>query len=223
MMAAATKKLTSKSYWANFFSTLKYSLYVIFHPFDGFWDLIHEKRGSIGAANFIVIMVLLTRLLSLEHTSFLFMRVYWPKVNILQQCMSVLLPLGIYCVCNWGLTTLFEGKGTLKNVYMGTAYALTPFVLINLPLIPFSNMVTAQEGAIYTLLSGVALVWCAMLIICAMMMIHDYALGKTLLFTFMTLIAMLVVIFLMLLFFTLVGDGVGYFVSLYKQVVFRLY
>ena len=36
--------------------TLRYSLYVIFHPFDGFWDLIHERRGSIGAATAIFIM-----------------------------------------------------------------------------------------------------------------------------------------------------------------------
>ena len=28
---------------------------------------------------------------------------------------------------------------------------------------------------------------------------------------------------LLLLFFSLVGDGIGYFVSLYKEVLFRLY
>ena len=32
-----------------------------------------------------------------------------------------------------------------------------------------------------------------------------------------------VIIFLLLLFFSLVGDGIGYFVSLYKEVLFRLY
>ena len=56
-----------------------------------------------------------------------------------------------------------------------------------------------------------------------MMQTHDYSLGKTLLFTIMTLLAMVVIIFLLLLFFSLVGDGIGYFVSLYKEVLFRLY
>ena len=32
-----------------------------------------------------------------------------------------------------------------------------------------------------------------------------------------------VIIFLLLLFFSLVGDGIGYLVSLYKEVLFRLY
>ena len=36
---------------------LKYSFTLIFHPFDGFWDLKHEKRGSAKAA--LVILALL--------------------------------------------------------------------------------------------------------------------------------------------------------------------
>ena len=53
------KKLLNKDLYINFFETLRYSLYVIFHPADGFWDLIHAKRGSYGAANFILILTLL--------------------------------------------------------------------------------------------------------------------------------------------------------------------
>ena len=106
------QKLCSRESWARFCSTLRYALYTMVHPFDGFWDLTHERRGSLAAANFIVFMALASRLLSLQHTSFLFMSVYWPEVNILQQCLSVLLPLVIFVVGNWGLTTLFEGTGT---------------------------------------------------------------------------------------------------------------
>ena len=58
--------------------------------------LTHEKRGSMIAANTIVVATLITRLLNLQHTSFLFINVYWPEVNILQQCLSVLLPLVIF-------------------------------------------------------------------------------------------------------------------------------
>ena len=50
--------------------TLKYSLYVIFHPFDGFWDLIHEKRGSMGAAHTIIILVVLTQIWTWTYSAF---------------------------------------------------------------------------------------------------------------------------------------------------------
>lgn len=222
-MSTLVRKVTNKQGWARFFSTLKYALYVMTHPFDGFWDLIHEKRGSLAAANFLVFMTLVTRLMTLQYTNFMFNHVYWPEVNILQQCLSILLPLGIFCVCNWGLTTLFDGKGRLKDVYMATAYALAPYVILQLISIPISNVVTADESVFVTVLNGLGLIWSGMLIITGMMMIHDYSLGKTLLFLFITIIGMAIVIFLLLLFFSLVGDGVGYFASLYKEVVFRLY
>ncbi|MBQ8555481.1 MAG: YIP1 family protein [Clostridia bacterium] len=215
--------LTDKKRWGRLGASLKYALHVMTHPFDGFWDLTHEKRGSMGAANIIVFSVLVVRLLSLEHTSFLFNEVYWPSVNIVQQCLSVLLPLVIFVVGNWGLTTLFEGKGTLKDVYMATAYALTPYVLLQLPMIVLSNAVTVDEAAFYNILNTLSLLWSGGLIVCGMMMIHDYGLAKTLLFIVMTLLAMLIIIFLLLLFFTLVGDGVGYFTSIYKEITFRLY
>ena len=215
--------LTDRRVWAKYLKSLKYATYGMFHPFDCFWDLTHEKRGSMAAAHTIVIAVLITRLLSLEHTSFLFSNVYWPEVNILQQCLSVLLPLVIFVLGNWGMTTLFEGKGTLANVYMATCYALAPFVILQLPMIVLSNWITMDEASFYTVLNTVSLVWAGGLIVCAMMQIHDYGLGKTLLFILISLFAMAVIVFLMLLFFTLVGDGVGYFTSIYKEITFRLY
>ena len=222
-MSTLVRKMTDKQGWARFFSTLKYALYVMTHPFDGYWDLIHEKRGSMAAAHFLVFMTLLVRLLSLQYTSFMFNNVYWPEVNILQQCLSILLPLCIFCLCNWGLTTLFDGKGRLRDVYMATGYALAPFVILQLICIPLSNVVTADESVFVSVLSSLSLIWSGGLIICGMMMIHDYSLSKTLLFLIITIIGIMIVIFLLLLFFSLVGDGVGYFVSLYREIVFRLY
>lgn len=217
------ERLTDRNVYARFFKTLKYALYVIVHPFDGFWDLTHEKRGSLAAANFIVFLSLLARILRLQYTSFLFINVYWPRVNIFQQIIAVLLPLAVFCLGNWGLTTLFDGKGRLKDVYIGTAYALTPTVLLQLPMIVLSNIITTDEGAFYMVLDQVSLIWTGFLILIAMMMIHDYSFGKTILFTVMSIFSMLVIIFLILLFFNLVINGINYFVSLYREITFRLY
>ena len=211
-----------RAWWNRFIGSVRYSFYVMFHPFDGFWDLTHEHRGTLAAANFFVILLLISRLLTLQHTSMLFLRVYWPKVNIFQQCASLLLPLLIYCVCNWGLTTLFDGKGTLRDVYMATAYALEPYIIGSLIVIPLSNILTVEEGSFYTVIVSATAAWSGLLLVCGMIQVHDYTLGKTLLFLVMTVVGMAVIIFLMLLFLTLVSDGIGYFISLYKEINFRL-
>jgi hypothetical protein len=61
-----------------------------------------------------------------------------------------------------------------------------------------------------------------MLIFMAMMMIHVYTAGKTLLFLVITVFGMLVFIFIMLLFFSMISQGISYFVSLGKEIMFRL-
>jgi hypothetical protein len=216
------KKLTDKSTYVRFRDTLKYSLYVIFHPADGFWDLIHAKRGSYAAANFIVILTLLTSVWRLRFTSFVVMNVHWEEVNIFEEFASILIPLLIFCVCNWALTTLFDGKGHLGDIYMGSAYALTPYSLIQIPIIILSNFVTKDEAAFYTVFDSISIIWCAILIFMAMMMIHQYSFGKTVLFTIITAFGMLVFIFIRLLFFSMISQGVAYFVSLGREIMFRL-
>lgn len=218
MLALLKKKETYIHYW----ETLKYALYVITHPLDGFWDLTHERRGSIAAANTIVILTLITRVAKLQFTSFLFLQVYWEGINIFLYIASVLLPLALFCVGNWGLTTLFDGKGRMSQIYMGTAYALTPYPLIQIPMIILSNVVTKEEGAFYVFAGSLSIIWAAMLIISAMMQIHEYTLSKTLFFIVASLFAMLVIVFILLLFFSMISQGIAYFVSIAKEIMFRM-
>lgn len=216
------ESLKRKETYTHYFSTLRYALYVITHPLDGAWDLTHEKRGSIAAANTILILTLLARIMKLQFTSFVFMQVYWEGINILMYIASVLFPLALWCVGNWGLTTLFDGKGTLSQVYMATCYGLTPYPLIQFPLIILSNLVTYEEGAFYTVLSAFSLIWAAALIFAAMIQIHEYTVKKTLLFTVATGFAMLIMIFILLLFFSMISEGIAYFISIGKEILFRL-
>ena len=214
--------LKNKEKYSRYFGSLKYALYVITHPLDGFWDLTHEKRGSIAAANTIVILTVLARIMSLQFTSFLFMQVYWEDVNIFLYIASILFPLALFCVGNWGLTTLFDGKGRLSQIYMGTAYAMTPYPLIQFPMILLSNVVTKEEGTFYHFAVVLSLAWGALLIICAMMEIHEYSLSKTLLFMVASVFAMMVMVFILLLFFSMISQGIAYFVSIAKEIMFRM-
>ena len=44
MEADMLASLKNKEKYSRYFGSLKYALYVITHPLDGFWDLTHEKR-----------------------------------------------------------------------------------------------------------------------------------------------------------------------------------
>lgn len=207
---------------AKYLDSLKFSLYCLTHPIDGFWDLTHEKRGTYAAANTILFLTIFIRILKLKYTSFIFVTVYWEELNIFLYIASILFPLALFVIGNWATTTLFDGKGKLGQVYIGTCYALTPYPLMQIPLMFLSNVVTVDEAEFYTVLSALSIVWCGILIVSAMGQIHEFSGAKNIIFMIFSLFAMLVMIFILLLFFSMISQGVAYFVSLYKEFMFRV-
>ena len=209
--------------WRQYTASMKYGLYVIFHPFDGFWDLIHEKRGSLAAAHTFLALFLITYVLRLMLTNFQFIQAPIQYINIYEQCGSLLFPFLVLCVSNWALSTLFDGKGRLRDIYMAMCYALLPYILIQLPLILISHIISFDEAAYYQVLGSVSIIWCLFLVFVGLMQVHDYTPGKTIIFLFFTVFGALVILFLILVFFSLLSDAIGFFVSLYREVAFRLY
>ena len=204
-------------------ASLKYGFYVIFHPFDGFWDLVHEQRGSLMAAHTWLFLFLLTYVLRLMLTNFQFITAPIQYINVYEQCGSLLFPFLVLCLSNWALSTLFDGKGRFQDIYMAMCYALVPYVIIQLPLILVSNMISFDEAAYYQVLGSASIIWCVFLVFVGLMQVHDYTPGKTLIFLFFTIFGALVILFLILVFFSLLSDAIGFFVSLYREIAFRLY
>ena len=211
------------AWWARYKSSLRYALYVITHPFDGFWDLTHEHRGTLAAANTFLILFLITRVLKLLCTSFQFINAPIQHINVFEEMGSLLLPFLILCLANWAMTTLFDGKGRFKDIYMTMCYALVPHSLIQLPMILVSNMLTFEEGSFYTVFLSISVVWCVFLVFVGLMEVHDYGPGKTFIFLIVTVVGALVIIFLILVFFSLLSDALAYFISIYREIVYRLY
>lgn len=201
---------------------LRYALHVIVRPFDGFWDLKHEKRGNVTVATTLLILATLTFVLLEQYTGFLLKTKNPMDFNIFVECSSVVFPFVLWCAANWCLTTLMDGKGTFKDIYIATSYALTPIILIYLPTIVLSNVIVIEEAVFYLFFLTIANIWCGALLIIGNMCTHDYSFGKTIMTCFCTIVGIGLMIFIMLLFFNLIEQIVVFVSTLYKEIIFRL-
>ena len=96
---------------ATLWKQLRYSTHVMFHPFDGFWDLKHEHRGSTKSATVIVLLLVLNGILSTQFTGFLYNPDYdGVSLNILSEFFTTVGTFMLYCISNWALTTLMDGR-----------------------------------------------------------------------------------------------------------------
>ncbi len=200
---------------------LLYVFHLMFHPFDGFYDLKHEKRGSVRAS----ITIILITILSFYYQSIGQGYIMNPEgvySSIFIQFASVLAPLFLWAVGNWCLTTLFEGEGSFKDIFIACSYSLAPVPLMIIPATIASNVITESETAIITLLVTLGYIWLGLLIFVGMMVTHDYSLGKSVLTTLGTIVAMAFIMFLAILFTTLLGKVVSFVTNIIDEISFRM-
>ena len=219
----AQRAESRKAWWNRYKESFRYAFHVITHPFDGFWDLAHEGKGNLAVANTFLFLFLLVRVIKLMCTSFQFISAPVQHINVFEEAASLALPFLVLCLANWAMTTLFDGKGRFKDIYIAMCYALVPYILIQSLMVLVSNMITFEEGSLYTVMLSISLVWCVFLAFVGLMEVHDYGPGKTLVFLVVTLVGACVILFLVLVFFSLLSDAISYFVSLYREIVYRLY
>ena len=219
--AKVNKEVAVSGKKRTFWQEILYANHLIFHPFDGFWDLKHEKRGSMRGALFYVVFAIVTFTYQSAGSSYVFN----PKgtyPTILAQIISVVVPLMLWVIANWCLTTLFEGEGTLKDVFIASSYALAPLPLLIIPATICTNFLTSTEAAIVTLLNAFAFVWVGILIFTGTMVTHDYSLGKNLLTTAGIIVGMAFIMFLALLFTTLLTNVIGFITAIVTEVTLRM-
>lgn len=195
--------------------------HLIFRPFDGFWDLKREHKGSISAAWTFVILTIATLTIEKQNTAFLFNHNRLESINVVIDIFTVLLVYILWCVSNWCLTSLMDGEGTMKDIMIATGYALFPIALIRLPLVLLSHAITINEGSFYYVFLSISYMWVAFLLFLGTMITHQYSVKKTLLTCICTIIGMGIMLFIGLLFFNVIQQIITFFITVYREIKFR--
>ena len=205
----------------QYLKSLKYGLYLIFHPFDGFWDLKREKKGTISAALTFVVATIFMMVVQKQNTAFLFNENRLEYIDVLVDIITVGMLYILWVVSNWCLTSLMDGEGKMKDIAIFTGYSLLPMFLIQFPLIGVSHMITVEEGTFYYVFTVISYIWVVALLLIGMSVTHQYSMKKTILTTILTIVGMGIILFIGLLFFSVIQQIVTFVITIYKEVRFR--
>jgi hypothetical protein len=200
---------------------LKYGLYIIFHPLDGFWCMKHEKKGNVASAIIILLSLVLVSILSYQYTSYVVEPIVIKELNVFYYFYSILGGFFLWCIANWCVTSLVDGEGSIKDIIMASAYALIPYILVNIPMIIISNFVTGDEVQIYSLIFTIALVWSGLLFFFGIMTIHQFTVTKTIFTILIAILGMVIIVFLGILFFALIQQMINFVLQIFTELSIR--
>ena len=213
---ATSLKVGRKTYWEE----MLYAFHLCFHPFDGFWDLKHEQRGSVRAGTTIMGI----SIVALFYQSIGQGYIYNPRgssQNIFGVAAAVVLVIMLWCVANWCLTCLFDGEGSFKDIYIATTYSLAPLPLFVIVSTLLTNFMDSTGSSVVSMLSTIGFVWVGFLLFFGMLVTHDYSIAKNILITVCTIVAMLVIAFVAVLFGSLVYKMISFVGAIISEIANR--
>ncbi|MBQ8579559.1 MAG: YIP1 family protein [Oscillospiraceae bacterium] len=201
---------------------MKQALYILRHPIYGVWDMKREKTGRYRDGFILILLAIIAVTFNRQMRAFVFNYYYNVPLDILKQVALVVLPVVLFSLANWSITTLAEGKGSFKDIFMVTCYALMPLIIFQFITPILTHFITLNEQAYLNIIDGVGFGWTFLMLILGIQEIHEYSAGKMVSTTVLTVIAMAIIVFIVLLFFSLLQELGSFVYSLYREFSLRL-
>lgn len=201
---------------------LYYLKYSFFHPFDAFYEMRFRGKGSLLIAVISIALFGILQCVRYQYTGFVMNFSQIAAMNSLSVFATWVAGFVLFIVSNWSVTTLLNGKGGLGDITQVIGYSLVPVELTTIVQIILSNFVIREEIMIVNVISGIGIVWFLFMIVAGLCTIHEYSFGKNIASVFLSFVAAAIIIFLGVLFFTLMEQMITFVVSVVQEFIRRM-
>ena len=194
----------------------------ITHPAEGFEDMRWKKAGSLKIAFAIVLLHFLAQIADGRLYGFQFGISYDKTFNIIPYIVKSIVLFGAWVVGNWAVCTLLDGEGTMKNICIYSAYALIPYIAQIFINVLLSHILIQDEAVFMQAIRIIGVGWSVILLFSAIKSVHQYSFGKTVFAIILTIVAMLIMLFLLVLFMSLIQQVYIFISTIYTEISYRV-
>lgn len=196
--------------------------YAVFHPFDGFYEIRFRHKGSVGIAFLMMILYGILNCFSFQYTGFIMNNKPVHEMNSVITFVSAIMLIVLFTVSNWTITTLFNGKGRLVDIFIVVCYSLVPIIIVNTAAVIISNFIIEEEIMILQAVQGMAIAWFVFMIVAGLCTIHEYTFLDNIGAIIATFISAAIIIFIGILFFTMIEQMISFAISIVEEFIRRL-
>ena len=201
---------------------LKMYFRVFSHPVATFSDIKELKFYSLKYSSLLFLLLLLSQVLNRQFIGFTFNNSNTSKFNIIALFLELLGIVLLWTVSNWAVCTLCYGEGKLKEVYVISLVATIPYSFSMIFYTILSNVLTPDESIFLTTIMTVGILWTAILIFVGLMILHDFSLFRVIWTSILTIALMAVVLFLVVLCYSLFKQITGFGTDIVSEITNRL-
>lgn len=195
--------------------------HVLSHPLDTYQEIKHLKKSSFLTATVVYLLVLFVSVMDIYGRGFIFQSVNLATFHLGMYAVTLLGGLGLFIFANYLVATITNGEGWLKDVYIATAHALIPYVILTPILTLTTNVLTYNELIVFQMLDFLRYGWSLLLIIFMIKEVHNYDVKGVVKNTLLTLFTMLMIILVGFLLYVLTMQVINYVEGIIREVLLR--
>ncbi|MBP5331988.1 MAG: YIP1 family protein [Lachnospiraceae bacterium] len=212
-----------------------YMFRVARHPNDRYYDIRvgnvrysaktagqgHGKAGVIGAS-IIYLLAFIVYMVYKTQKGFIYQYTAIEDMDIGGTIAGFFVLIILFIICNWLVTSINDGDGSLKTVFMLPAYAAAPLLIGMIAIVILSYGMTYNESFILTIILVISIIWSCVSLFCGLMNVHDYSFGETVKSFIMTFFFMLVAVIIALIVTIMFEQLINFIISVGRELVLNV-
>ncbi len=214
-----SKKSISKVKSIGIIKEFSYLTYFVKNPADAVYEIKAHQRVSVGTGFIYLFLLVAIYMMHLLWTGLLFSPVVIERTVFIEELFKVLVPFVTFVLGNYLVSSLMEGEGTLKAIFLNTLGALIPVFIILPIMILLSNVLTYNESFIYQFGLTIMIGWSAVLLFFSIKDTHNYSIKETIYNFIMTVLMMIVMIIIAIMVYMMLMQVVEFVIDLFKEVI----
>ncbi len=191
------------------------------HPFKAFDEIKSKQMGSIIIALVILVLYYFSNVLEAVGSGFLATNVVIYRYNTLYTLIKTVGIVLLWTICNWLISSSFEGKGRFKDVLVATTYSLIPLIVFTYIKVILSHILSISGLKIVDAIGVVVLIVTFFILCIAIMSVHEFDFFKFLLTAIVSVLFMILVAFVIFVVIILLQQVGNFFTSLFSEILYR--
>ena len=191
------------------------------HPDDCGYEIRKNRAGSVAGACVIYVLLFASYMLYQTRKGFIY------QMRDVQDMDMGFVVLGFWALllafifCNYLVTSINDGNGTLKQIFLVPAYGMLPVTVALLTVTLVSHALTYNEAFLLTLIMIAGITWSAVVIFIGLQTIHEYSFKETVVSLILTVMFMLIIVIVCIILSMMWNSLRSFLTSVGKELIYN--
>ena len=185
------------------------------HPIDAIYYLKIGKRGSLLSAGIMIIVTFIIYMADILGRGFIFNQNSLSTLSPMLLSAIFFIILGLFIGGNYMVSTINDGEGTIKNIFVSVAYSMVPYMIMAPIAIVLSYVLTQNEAFLITLVWYIG-------ILLSILNVHNYTFKQTVKNVLLTLFFAIVALILVAILYLVWDKFIEFIGEVISEVEYRV-